>query len=131
MNQQPLLLDSTVLVAYERDLARRAQALVMEAMIDGRLLLTAALSLALAAGQLAGAARELSWLVYDQDGPLTVLPLALNAIEVGELAAGEDKSTDLEVAHVVYEARTTSAVVLTYDPTRYHGRNIDVSDMRP
>jgi hypothetical protein len=40
MTDPVLLLDSTVLVAYERDLTRRAQALVLEALADGRLLAT-------------------------------------------------------------------------------------------
>lgn len=38
--------DSTVLVAYERDLTRHAQALVIEAMVDGRIQLTTTTSLA-------------------------------------------------------------------------------------
>lgn len=38
MNDPVLLLDSTVLVAYERDLTRRAQAVVLEALADGRLM---------------------------------------------------------------------------------------------
>lgn len=113
----PLLLDSTVLIAYERDLTRRAQAVVMEAMVDGRLLACAALSLAVAAAELGGETRELTWLVYDREGPLSVLPLALNAMEVGALAAGASKTHDeLEVAQVMHEARAASAVVLTYEP---------------
>lgn len=82
-----LLLDSTVLVAYERDLTRRAQALVLEALTDGRLMVTAALSLAVACTELGGETRELAWLIYDRDGPLSVLPLALGAMEVGTVAA--------------------------------------------
>lgn len=35
MNDPVLLLDSTVLVAYERDLTRRAQAVVLEAWPTG------------------------------------------------------------------------------------------------
>jgi hypothetical protein len=130
-----LLLDSTALVAYERDLTRRVQALVMEAMVDGRLMATPAVSLAAAAGELAGDARELAWLVYDRDGPLSVLPLALNALEVGTLAAGADTADKaalaLEVAHTVYEARAASAVVLTLDPGRYSGHHVNVLDLRP
>jgi hypothetical protein len=129
-----LLLDSTVLVAYERDVTRRVQALVMGAMVDGRLMATPALALAAAAGELAGDARELSWLVYDRDGPLSVLQLGINALEVGTLAAGADKAAQalaLEVAHVVYEARAASAVVLTTDPDRYTGHHIAVLDLRP
>jgi len=72
-----------VLVAYERDLTRRAQALVLEALADGRLMVTAALSLAVACTELGGETRELAWLIYDRDGPLSVLPLALGAMEIG------------------------------------------------
>lgn len=132
MNDPVLLLDSTVLVAYERDLTRRAQAFVLEALADGRLMVTAALSLAVACAELGGEARELAWLVYDRDGPLSVLPLALGAMEVGAGASGGGKTAgELEVAQVIHEARAASAVVLTYDPDRYTGHRIDVIDLRP
>jgi hypothetical protein len=121
-----------VLVAYERDLTRRAQALVLEALADGRLMATAALSLAVACAELGGETRELAWLVYDRDGPLSVLPLALGAMEVGAAASGGGKTADgLEITQVIHEARATSAVVLTYDPDRYTGHRIDVVDLRP
>jgi hypothetical protein len=83
-----LLLDSTVLVADERELTRRAQALVLEALADGQLMVTAALSLAVACTELGGQTRELAWLIYDRNGPLSVLPLALGAMEVGTAASG-------------------------------------------
>ena len=38
MTDPVLLLDSTVLVAYERELTRRAQAVVLEALAEGRLM---------------------------------------------------------------------------------------------
>jgi hypothetical protein len=63
VNDPVLLLDSTVLVAYERDLTRRAQAVVLEALADGRLMAIAALSLAVACAELGGETRELAWLV--------------------------------------------------------------------
>lgn len=69
MNDPVLLLDSTVLVAYERDLTHRAQALVLEALADGRLMVTAALSLAVACTELGGENRELAWLVYGPGRP--------------------------------------------------------------
>ncbi|MGH3755952.1 MAG: hypothetical protein ACRDRP_25380 [Pseudonocardiaceae bacterium] len=132
MNVPVLLLDSTVLVAYERDLTRRAQAVVLEALTDGRLMVTAALSLAVACAELGGETRELAWLIYDRDGPLGVLPLGLSAMEIGTAAAGGGKTADeLEVTQVIHEARAASAVVLTYDPDRYTGHRIDVADMRP
>jgi hypothetical protein len=132
VNDPVLLLDSTVLVAYERDLTRRAQALVLEALADGRLMATAALSLAVACAELGGETRELAWLVYDRDGPLSVLPLALGAMEIGAAASGGGKTADgLEITQIIHEARATSAVVLTYDPDRYTGHRIDVVDLRP
>lgn len=132
MNDPVLLLDSTVLVAYERELTRRAQAVVMEALVDGRLLATTAMSLAVACAELGGETRELSWLVYDRESPLSVLPLSSNAMEVGALAASSSKTMhELEAAHVVHEAQTASAVVLSYDPNRYTGHHVDLIDIRP
>ena len=120
-----------MLVAYERELTRRAQALVLEALADGRLMVTAALSLAVACTELGGETRELAWLIYDRDGPLSVLPLALGAMEVGTAASGAKTAGDLEVAQVIHEARAASAIVVTSDPDRYTGHRIDVVDLRP
>src|SRR5947209_9789231 len=131
MTDPVLLLDSTVLVAYERDLTRHAQALVLEALADGRLMVTAALSLAVACTELGGETRELTWLIYDRDGPLSVLPLALGAMEVGTAVSGAKTAGELEVAQVIHEARAASAIVVTYDPDRYTGHRIDVVDLRP
>ena len=131
MTDPVLLLDSTVLVAYERELTRRAQALVLEALTDGRLMVTAALSLAVACAELGSETRELAWLIYDRDGPLSVLPLALGAMEVGTAATGAKTAGDLEVAQVIHEALAASAIVFTYDPDRYTRHCIDVVDLRP
>jgi hypothetical protein len=133
INPRPLLLDSTVLLSYERDLTRRAQAFVVQAMTDGRVLVVPALSLAVAAAELAGRNRELSWLVDDPEGPLQILPLSMNALDVGTLAAelGPLDVPNLELAHVVCEARDIRAVVLTYEPKLYDGQTLDVINMRP
>ena len=133
INPRPLLLDSTVLLAYERDLTRRAQAFVVEAMTDGRILVVPSLSLAAAAAELAGRHRELSWLVDDPEGPVQILPLSMNALDVGTLAAetGPLDAPNLELAQVVYEARDIRAVVLTYEPKLYDGQTLDVINMRP
>ena len=133
INPRPLLLDSTVFLSYERDLTRRAQAFVVEAMTDGRILVIPALSLAVAAAELAGRNRELSWLVDDPEGPLQILPLSMNALDVGMLAAetGQLDAPNLELAHVVHEARDIRAVVLTYEPKLYDGQTLDVINMRP
>jgi len=81
MTDPVLLLDSTVLVAYERDLTRRAQALALEALADGRLMVTAALSLAVACTELSAETRELAWLIYDRDGSLGVPPLRWRPVQ--------------------------------------------------
>jgi hypothetical protein len=81
-NSRPLLLDASVLVAYERELTRRAQAFVVQAITDGRILVASALSVAVAAAELADQHRELSWLVEDSEGPLQVLSLSsMNALD--------------------------------------------------
>jgi len=100
-NSRPLLLDASVLVAYERELTRRAQAFVVEAITDGRILVASALSLAVAAAELADQHRELSWLVEDSEGPLQILSLSsMNALDVGTLAAraGTMDAATLELA---------------------------------
>lgn len=125
-----LLLDSSMLIAYERDLTRRAQAAVMEGALDGRLLIAPAVSLAVACADLGTRTRELTWLVYDPEGPLSILPMGLNALEIGSASAASTLA-DLEVAAVVHETNATSAVVLTYSPSLYAGHDIDVLDMRP
>jgi hypothetical protein len=133
-NSRPLLLDASVLVAYERELTRRAQAFVVAAITDGRILVASALSLAIAAAELADQHRELSWLVEDSEGPLQVLSLSsMNALDVGTLAAraGALDTATLELAQVVHEATGIRAIVLTYEPKLYQGQSVDVMDMRP
>jgi predicted nucleic acid-binding protein len=131
---RPLLLDASVLVAYERERTRRTQAFVVQAITDGRTLVTSALSLALAAAELAGQHRELRWLVDDSKEPLQVLSLSsMNALDVGTLAAQASTvdAVSLELAQVVHEAVAIRAIVLTYEPKLYQGQPVDVMDMRP
>lgn len=133
-NPRPLLLDASVLVAYERELTRRTQAFVVQAITDGRILVASALSLAVAAAELTDQHRELSWLVEDSEGPLQVLSLSsMNALDVGVLAAraGAVGAAALELAQVVHEAAGIGAIVLTYEPKLYQGQSVDVMDMRP
>lgn len=133
-NPRPLLLDSTVLIAYELELTRRAQALVVEAITDGRILVASALSLAVAAAELGGRHPELSWLVDDAEGPLQVLSLSsMNALDVGAhtAQAGTLDAATLEVAQVAHEAASIHAIVLTYEPKLYASQAVDVMDMRP
>lgn len=131
---RPLLLDASVLVAYERELTRRTQAFVVHAITEGKILVASALSLAVAAAELADQHRELSWLVDDPEGPLQVLSLSsMNALDVGVLAAqtGAVHMAALELAQVLHEAAGIGALVLTYEPKLYSGQSVDVMDMRP
>ncbi|MFI1916664.1 hypothetical protein [Nocardia sp. NPDC020380] len=125
-----ILLDSTTLTAYERDLTRRAQTIVLDAVLDGRLVLTTALSVTAAAAELGHDARELSFLLNDPESPLTVLTLGQSALDIGS-AATEPTLAGVKIAAVVHEARAVSAVVFTYEPKLYHGQPVDVVDMRP
>jgi hypothetical protein len=134
ITSRPLLLDASVLVAYERELTRRTQAFVVQAIADGRILVASALSLAVAAAELADQHRELSWLVEDPEGPLQVVSLSsVNALDVGTLAAraGAVDAAALELAQVAHEAAGIGAIVLTYEPKLYGGQSVDVMDMRP
>jgi hypothetical protein len=131
---RPLLLDASVLVAYERELTRRTQAFVVHAITEGRILVASALSLAVAAAELADQHRELSWLVEDPEGPLQVLSLSsMNALDIGALAAqtGVVHMAALEFAQVLHEAAGIGAIVLTYEPKLYQGQSVEVMDMRP
>lgn len=94
-------------------------------------MITAALLLAVACTELGGETRELAWLIYDRDGPLSVLPLTLGAMEIGTAAICAKTASDLEAAQVVHDARTASAIVVTYDPDRYPDPHIDVVNLRP
>ncbi|MGH3870376.1 MAG: hypothetical protein ACRDSR_02505 [Pseudonocardiaceae bacterium] len=57
----------------------------------------------------------------------------MNALDVGTLAAetGPLDAPNLELAHVVHEAREIRAVVLTYEPELYDGQTLDVINMTP
>jgi hypothetical protein len=130
-----LLLDSTFLTAYERELnPRLAQAVVVQAITSGRLLIVPALSLLVAGTELDGRHPDLSWLLNDPAGPVQVLALsATNALETGEQAAraGSPDLVALEVAQIVVEAAGSPTVVMTYEPKLYEGCSVQVMDMRP
>jgi hypothetical protein len=131
-SERPLLLDASFLLAYERDRYRRAMALVVEMITDGRILVASAISLTIVAAELAGRHPDLSWLVEDTASPLQVLSLSgTNAFGVGARAAqtaGPDAAA-LELAHIVHEASAIRAVVLTYEPKLYYGHPIHIFDM--
>lgn len=131
-----LLLDSSFLVAYERELnPRLAQAVVVQAITTGRPLIVPALSLLVAGTELDGHHPELSWVLDDPADPIQVLALsATNALEIGELAirTGPMDVVALEVAQIVVEAAGSPTAVMTYEPKLYEGRSaLQVMDMRP
>lgn len=130
-----LLLDSTFLLAYERELSPRlAQAVVVQAITTGRLLIVPALSLLVAGAELDGHHPDLSWVLNDPAGPVQVLTLsATNALEIGERAAraGSPDLAALEVAQIVVEAEGSPTAVMTYEPRLYEGCSVQVMDMRP
>ncbi|MGH3820515.1 MAG: hypothetical protein ACRDRE_22745, partial [Pseudonocardiaceae bacterium] len=97
-----LLLDSSFLAAYERELSPRlAQAVVVNAITTGRLLIVPAASQVVVGAELGGRHPDLSWVLNDPTGPVQVLALsATNALETGEQAAhaGSLDLVALEVA---------------------------------
>lgn len=130
-----LLLDSTFLVAFERELSPRlASAVVVESITTGRLLIAPAVSLLVAGTELSGRHPDLSWVLNEPASPIQVLALsATNALETGEqaLRAGTLDVVALEVAQIVVEAADSPIAVMTYEPKRYVGCSVQVMDMRP
>ncbi len=130
-----LLLDSTFLVAYERERnPRLAQAVVVQAITTDRPLIVPALSLLSAGIHLDGHHPDLSWVLDDPAGPIDVLTLtATNALETGEQVAraGSPDLIALEVAQIVVEAAGSPIVVMTYEPKLYAGTSVNVMDMQP
>lgn len=128
----PLVLDSSVLIAYEIDTTRHGQGVVAEALAEGRVITAPAISLLVAFGRLGSKTPELSWLAYDPEGALNVLALNLaNVSEVGIAADSVDKVRDVETAQVVFEVTAVGGLVLTYEPGEYAGKGVHVVDMRP
>ncbi|MCS7479664.1 hypothetical protein ACFFQW_19865 [Umezawaea endophytica] len=130
-----LLLDSSFLVAYERERnPRLAQAVVVQAITTDRPLIVPALSLLAAGLHLNGHHPDLSWVLDDPAGPIDVLTLsATNALETGQQAAQADPPdlVALEVAQIVVEAAGSPIVVMTYEPKLYAGTALHVIDMQP
>jgi hypothetical protein len=130
-----LLLDSTFLLAYERERnPRLAQAVVVRAITTDRPLIVPALSLLAAGIHLGGHHPDLSWVLDDPAGPIDVLTLsATNALEIGEqvVRAGSRDLVALEVAQIVVEAAGSPLVVMTYEPKLYAGTSLHVMDMQP
>jgi len=104
----PIVLDSSVLVAYERmktpdaDLMHEAQSRVAQWLLRGVPLLIPALSLAVASHECSGELPEVDFLLRgDPDIVLTVPLTRESAVDVGA-ASTAAHAEDLEIAHVVW-----------------------------
>lgn len=104
----PIVLDSSVLVAYERMktpgafVLREAQSRIAEWLVQRVPLLVPALSLAVASHECGGELPELDYVLAGDPELVLVVPLAReSAVDVGaaSTAAGGE---DLEIAHVVW-----------------------------
>lgn len=134
----PIVLDSSVLVAYERMRApsgalREGQSWVSSWLLAGVPLLVPALSLAIASHECGGELPELEFLFRGDPDQVLVVPLArASAIDVGAAAAATAGEV-LEVAQVVWCATADGRAdpaerwqVATYWPDWYRGKDVPV-----
>jgi hypothetical protein len=136
----PIVLDSSVLVAYERMktpgayLMHEAQSRISEWLVSQVTLLVPALSLLVASHECGGELPELDFLLQGDPGLVLVVPLAReSAVDVG-LAAPGLRGEALEIAHVVWCATghdddgdpAARWPVATYWPDWYAGRGMRV-----
>jgi hypothetical protein len=136
----PIVLDSSVLVAYERmktpdtHLMHEAQSRVGQWLLRRVTLLVPALSLAVASHECGGNLPELQYLMSGDADLVLVVPLAReSAIDVGA-ASTTPHAEELEVAHVVWcatghedDGETTSRwPVATYWPDWYAKAGVPV-----
>lgn len=134
----PIVLDSSVLVGYERMKTPGSQALhetqswVGEWLTDGVPLLVPGLSLAVASHECGGVLPELDFLIHGDPDQVIVVPLAHeSAVAVGATSASLHGET-LEIAHVTWCARggeddqTFRWRVATYWPDWYTAAGVPV-----
>jgi hypothetical protein len=129
----PIVLDSSVLVAYERMKTpgsfgmHEAQSRIAEWLVQHVPLLVPALSLAVASHECGGELPELDYLIQGDPDLVLVVPLAReSAVDIGA-ASTALRAEDLEVAHVVWCATghdddgdpTSRWSVATYWPDWY------------
>ena len=134
----PIVLDSSVLIAYERLQApsgalREGQSWVSRWLVEGVTLVVPALSLAIASHACGGKIPELEFLLGGGDAEqILVVPLAeTSAVHVGT-AAASTSGDDLEVAQVVWCATGDDSggdaaerwQVATYLPQAYAGKGV-------
>lgn len=107
----PVVLDSSVLVGYERVKSpgsaamHETQAWVGGWLLEGTHLVIPAVSLAVASTECGGDLPEVDYLMRGDPEPVLVVPLIrASAVDVGAAvaAAGGKDLVDLEVAHVVW-----------------------------
>jgi hypothetical protein len=135
----PIVLDSSVLVAYERmktpDAAamHEAQSRIGQWLLQRVTLLIPALSLTVASRECAGELPELDFLLQGDPGLVLVVPLAReSAVDVGAASATLE-GEDLEVAHAVWcatgqetEDLSSTWPVATYWPDWYAKAGVPV-----
>jgi hypothetical protein len=135
----PVVLDSSVLVAYERmktpgaHSMHEAQSRIGEWLVQRVPLLVPALSLLVASHECGGDLPELDYLLQGDPDLVLVVPLAReSAIDVGA-ASRSHRVEDLEVTHAVWCATghddsdpTSRWPVATYWPDSYAGRGVPV-----
>lgn len=140
----PIVLDSSVLVAYERVRTgdggplRATQSRVGEWLLQDILLLQPAQSVAMASSWCGGKLPELEFLLRGDPDQVLVVPLSWDAaVDVGAASAPPAAGQDLEIAHVVWCATghvgdLVPAVpwrVATYAPHLYAGKSIPVIEL--
>ena len=108
---RPIVLDSSVLVGYERVKSpgsaamHETQAWVSGWLLEGTQLVIPAVSLAVASAECAGDLPEVDYMMRGDPELVLVVPLIRgSAVDVGAAvaAAGGKELVDLEVAHVVW-----------------------------
>lgn len=135
----PIVLDSSVLVAYEwmktpgAGVMNEAQSRIAEWLLRGVPLLVPALSLVVASNECSGDLSELDLLMRGDSDLVLTVPLAReSAIDVGATSAALE-AEHLEIAHVVWCAsghdeddHSASWPVATYWPDWYAGARVPV-----
>lgn len=138
----PIVLDSSVLVAYERmktpgtGVMHEAQSRIAEWLLRGVPLLVPALSLVIASNECSGDLPELDFLMRGDANLVLTVPLAReSAIDVGVTSAALE-AEDLEIAHVVWCAtghdegdHSASWPVATYWPDWYAEASVPIVAM--
>lgn len=140
----PIVLDSSVLVAYERvrtdvvGAMRATQSRVAGWLLQDILLLLPAQSIAAASSWCGGKLPELDFLLRGDPDLVMVVPLAWDAaVDVGAASAPPPTGEDLEIAHVLWcatgHARDANPKapwrVATYAPHLYDRKGVPVIEL--